>query len=192
MSEKFRRVRERIDRTFRGQLTAAGTLRPTYEAEIPGGTPLAKVTSPQYWFSQVAVLKPFDRIECTWDDGSCIAMLRVMGVDEKAGMVLVTSIDEKLFDAPDLPGGYTYDFVNKGLGWRILQADHKTPLRGGFASKMEAYLWLSGERSDVAADKAGADDDRAGQGEDKRRPPNKAAKSAPPAPPAEGAQAAAG
>lgn len=189
MSEKLRRARERIDRTFRGQLTAAGALRATYEAEIQAGTPLEKVTSPDFWFSQVSRLKPLDRIECTWDDGSLIAMLRVMGIDERAGMVLVAVVSTDEFDAPALPPGYDYEFVNKGLGWRILREGQKQPLRSGFATKLDAYAWLSGERSDVDKGDAGDALNEKGKGASGKSGGVGTTKKVPPAPPAAGAEA---
>lgn len=161
LAEKLRDLRARASQTYRKQLTPAGTQINTLEAKVAADTTLEKILSTSYWFSQVAILRPLDRIEVNWEDGSRIVLLRCMGIDEKAGSVLMAVISDTPFDAPDLPKGYSYSYVSEGTGWRIMRTDEGTgkefPLRQGFATKMEAHVWFTGEVNDGAAAKAEAD-----------------------------------
>lgn len=147
-------LKQKLDRTFRGQLTTGGQLLNTFEAEIPAATPREKTLEPRFWFSQVGRIRAFDRVECTWEDGSRILTLRCMGVDARAGEVLMEVERETVFEAPDLPKGFSYDFVNRSVGWRIFQEGRRSAIGSGFATARAAHHWFMGERAISSNDDA--------------------------------------
>lgn len=166
MSQKFRSVRQRLERTFRGSLTAAGQVRNTFEAEVGHDVELEKILAPSFWWSVHGQLRPFDKIEVQWEDGSRVVMLRVMGMDDRSETVLVVPLWEQKFNKlpGELPPGYSISFVSKGTGWRIFRDGASQPVRSGFATELEAYIWLAGDVSppgdDAEAD--AGDDDKGG------------------------------
>lgn len=177
---RVRSIRRRLDNTFRGQLTVAGQLRNTFEAEVPHDTTLERLLEPSFWWPVHAQVRPLDHIEVTWEDGSRVVRLRCMGVDDRAETVLVEAVpgSDVAYSVPDdLPEGHSIVFVSKGTGWRILQAGRNAHLRGGFSTALEAYTWLMGDRAQAAAEDADAEAEQQGGG--KKPKPTKPKPAAP-------------
>ena len=174
---------------FRGALAQETQAFPTFGATIEHKFTLEDVIRPDFWHPQARVLEPGARLRCEWEDGSRTALLRVMGKDAGAREVLVVVEAAQEFPAPALPPGFSLEFVNKSIGWRILEEGRRTPRRTGFATAVAAAHWLRGDRgpkdepADEPADEAPPVESTASG----RRPkPKPAADAAPPAPPAPG------
>lgn len=131
--------------TYQGALTANNQTRNKFEAIIPHGVDLGALLSAHYWWPVSKRMNPLDTIECLWEDGSRVVVLRVAGKDERAQRVLVHAIADQAFDAPALPEGFRYEFVNRDQGWRIMQEGRRAPLRSGFSTTYEAHAWLTAD-----------------------------------------------
>lgn len=185
-SPKRRSVQERLKKQFRGQLTTAGQVRNTFEAKIPAGVPLEKVISGSYWWPVNGQIRALDLIDCTWEDGSRIVRLRVMGRDDRSELIHVLVTDDQEFPAPDdLPPGFRLDYASPGTGWQVFREGQTSAIAAGFATAYEAAAWLRGDTAAAGPAPAGdeADDGAKGpKGGDKPAPKLKPGK------PAEAAQ----
>lgn len=142
-------------RVFRGNLDPMGTMRTIHTALIPVEVEIEDLKAPGYFWPVAGRVQPFDHIEASWEDGSRVVIFRVMEKDERANTLLLVVDSEKEYPAPKLPAGYELEFVNKAAGWRVIHADRKTPLRGGFASALSAAQWLSNDLPQEGAAGAG-------------------------------------
>jgi hypothetical protein len=131
---------------YKGQLTPEAQAFPIFGAVLDHKLTLDDVLQPSFWHAQSKTLEAGARIRCEWEDGSRSALLRVMGKDAAAKEVLVTAESVHEFPAPAAPAGFTLEFVNKNIGWRILEAGRRSPRRTGFATAFAAAHWLVGDR----------------------------------------------
>ncbi len=132
-------------KTHEQRLYDAGQQWQTYETIIPVGHEPADVLDESYWFSHRRDLKARDQIRCEAADGSWMRVVRVMGVDEVGGRVIVVAVGDVVrFDPETPPAGYSYEFA--GGAWRILQEGRASPVRSGFATAIDAAAWLRLDR----------------------------------------------
>lgn len=175
MSNVARNLQNRLKNTFRGQLTTAGQLNNTFEASIPAGVDLETLLKPSFWWPCNREIRPMrDRIECVWEDGSRIVLLRCMGKDERGETMVFAVMQDVEFPAPEVPDGYELEYVSPATGWRVKRADGVQALRGGFATAMEAAVWLKGDiepEPETPAAEAEDEDKPAGKGGGRNRKP---------------------
>lgn len=132
-------------RVFRGTLDPLGTMRSIHTAVIPRETTLEELLAPAYFWPVAGRVNAFDTIEASWEDGSRVALLRVMEKDDRAQTLLLVVDSDREYTPPTPPAGYDFEFVNRDAGWRVIQADRKTALRGGFSSALAAAKWLNAD-----------------------------------------------
>lgn len=128
--------------TFRGALNPLGTMRSIHTAVIPMAVALEDLLAPAYFWPVAGRVNAFDTIEASWEDGSRVVHLRVMEKDERSQTLLLVVDSDKTYETPPAPAGYEFQFVNRDIGWRVVHADRKTPLRSGFSSALAAARWL--------------------------------------------------
>lgn len=137
-------TRKRLN-AFRGNLNPMGVTRSIHSAEIPAGTELEALLAPAYFWAAGGRVQPLDTIECVWEDGTRVVVLRCMGRDDRASQFLFEVDSDKTYDLPAMPRGYDLEFVNKSAGWRVVDTGRKSALRGGFSTALEAARWLSAD-----------------------------------------------
>lgn len=132
-----------MSRQYVGSVAILGQAAQRMQAVIPEGHTPEDVISQTYWLPVRGSLRAGDVIEAEPIDASWRMELRVMGVEEQGLRVLVAPLHFWRFPAQvALPEGY--DLVFEGTSWRIYR--HKQPLRGGFASEIDAAFWLLSDR----------------------------------------------
>lgn len=132
---------------FKGALAQESQMFPRLGASIAHTLTFEDVIDPGFWYPQIKMLdQPGTRIFCEWECGSRSCVLRVMGVDRDAREVIVAIESKSEMALPDLPSGFSLEYVNKGIGWRILEDDRRSPRRSGFATAYAAAHWLRGDR----------------------------------------------
>lgn len=132
-----------MQKRFAERLWLDGDIRQRHQAIVPENHTPADVVTNTYWLAVLGDLKPGDLLEVEPRDASWRLELRVMGVDSPGQRVIVAPLQYwSLRSDVAIPEGY--DLVFEGLAWRVFR-DGK-PLRGGFASEVEASLWLLADR----------------------------------------------
>lgn len=133
---------------FLGTLDPLGTHLSVHVATIPHNAQLEDLMGPHFFWRVAQRVKPFDIIRCVWEDGSRVVDLRVMGRDQRAESLLLVLDADKRYETPPVREGYALQFVNQAVGWRVMVEDTNRQLRAGFASALEAALWLQAGTSE--------------------------------------------
>lgn len=168
--------------TFRGAMAQEAQMFPRLGAFIPHALAVEDITDPGFWYPQIKMLEePGTRIFCEWECGSRSVVLRVMGVDRDAREVIVAIESQSEMPLPELPAGFSLEYVNKGIGWRILEDGRRSPRRSGFRTAFAAAHWLRGDRGPVEKHAAESGEDG---GAKKPAKPGKPSKGDAPPPPA--------
>ena len=129
---------------FRGALALETQAFASFGVVIDHHLSVRDITAPGFWWTQAKSLEAGARIRCEWE---C-----VMGKDTGAREILVSVEEHREFEAPDLPPGFTLEYVNRSIGWRILEDKRRSARRQGFPTAYAAAHWLRGDTSPAAGD----------------------------------------
>ena len=130
---------------FQGRLQDLPTRVRQHIATVEPDVSPDDIISNEYWWPASTDLRAGDTIRVDAIDMSWTCELRVLGVD-KTGRRVVVAVERPVlrFDAPNVPDGFAVKWNGAAYGWRIERDGHL--VRQGFASRLEAVLWLRADR----------------------------------------------
>lgn len=132
----------------------------TYRIHPEDGTTLDDVLRPEYWAHVGEILRPFDKIEVVFDDGTRFTELLVLDTkrlyakvavlvdaDLTAGKKEAADDAKAAVEKPD----YTVEYKGSIAKWSVIRASDNERVKDGMASRDEAEQYLKDYLKALAA-----------------------------------------
>lgn len=130
------------------QFQTAEYRRTFYVATIAHGVTLDEIREPAYWAHVARKLRPLDRIECWWEDGSrYVELLVVKATNQDARCAILNDVDVRGSSAPvDLAKDldkFEITYAGPDVGYRVTRKADRVELRSDSRwNEDDARRWL--------------------------------------------------
>lgn len=114
----------------------ANSMRMTHFADIPAGTKIEDVKSPEFWAHHTKMIRPRHHIEADWEDGSRLMLLRVVSVGLNTVKVQVLHTYDFGVEAKQAPNNlYKVEWKGPVHKHSIIRLSDSEYVADGFDSK---------------------------------------------------------